>query len=170
MGRQIGFYAIGEDYKGLMSRAKDLGLVGIPELVADDSDPEPAPPTEYTLPADAYLFYLFPQEFGIGEAIYVELDDYPDFARLNAFGSPVIEVAPSAQQRERVSNGRLYLALEREDQFYKSISKYFDKLARHVKSWERTDQFGFYVGPETANLARNGEIRLMHHQVEVHVA
>jgi hypothetical protein len=168
VGRQVGFYAVGDDQRELLRHAEEAGLRAVPEVIPADSEVEGAAPTE--LGGDSELFYLIPDEVGIGEAIYFSMEQEPEHDRLNAAESPVIEFSPSTAEGDSVHDGRIYLALDREDQFYRVASRAFDRLARHIRGWEKTAELGLYVGPDTAGRARRGELRLMHHEQEVRVS
>jgi hypothetical protein len=169
MGKQVGFYAASDDFRDLLQRSEETGLLAIPEIIPADTTVEPVKPTEFRLPADQEFFYLFPGEFGIGDAIYEEMESEAGSARLMSAVSPVIEVTPCKQTDNRLYNGRIYLGIEPDDELYPTAERSFNKLARSIRRWPKTDQFGFFVGPRTADQAKRKEIRLMHHETELHV-
>jgi hypothetical protein len=170
VSHQIGFYTIDDDETALCQRAEEVGLVAIPEYVPTDTTPKPTPPTKLAADKGARGWYLLPDTLAPVEAFYREVPSDPGQSRIMGQASPVIQFLRSPCDGRCVYNGRLYLATAHDDPRYPAVKKTYDQLVRFVRKWTRTDRFGFYVGPRTAEMARRGEIRLMHHQIELIVA
>ncbi len=170
MGKQIVFYAVEEDHDLLLRHAQEVGLLALPELLPAGARPEPKPVAEFKPEAGQSFFYLLPSEVAPVEVWYREVPSRPSLSKLDDSVSPVIELAPSPWRDGGVYDGRLYLAMEKGEHIFNVASKKFDRLARPIREWARTTQFKLHVGPRTAELARAGDIRLMHHQIELKVA
>jgi|SRR5215207_902196 len=170
MGQQVGFYAIGKDHTELLRFAENIDLLVIPELIRTDTEVEPVRPTQFQVPNGKAFFYLLPSAFDITEVFYGELPDNPTRSKLISYASPVIQFKPCHHDSDgRVFDGRMYLNTDPSDPRYSVVHEKYKDLARSIRRWAKTDQFGFYVGPYTAELAQDGHIRLMHHRVELKV-
>ncbi|MET0625890.1 MAG: hypothetical protein ABW250_23350 [Pyrinomonadaceae bacterium] len=170
MGKQIVFYAVEEDHDLLLGHAQEAGLLALPELLPAGARPEPLHVREFNPEPGQSFFYLLPSEVAPVEVWYREVPGRPSVSKLDDSVSPVIEFAPSPRRDDAVHDGRLYLGMEKGEHLFDVVSKKFDRLARPIRGWARTTQFNFHVGPRTAELARAGDIRLMHHQIELKVA
>ncbi len=169
MGQQVGFYAIDKDYDAFIQFIRESGFLGVPEIIPSDSLSQGLP-LEKLAYADRPFFYLIPEEVSAAEAFYKELSDDPHSSKLLVHVSPVIELQPCKRQGDAIYDGRIYIGLGKEDRYYDLLLKKYRKLARYVRKWDRTDQFSFCVGPHTAEMAKEGQIKLMHHQIELKVA
>lgn len=167
IGNQIGFYAFEDDYANLIQYIQDSGLLAIPEIISTDSDVHPIEPAQFILPEEQNFFYLIPDSISPAEAFYDELPDDPLESKLIVYTSTVIELVPCLQKNNLLYNGRLYLGLDENDRYYSIVSKKYNRLARYIRQWSKTDRFDFYVGPHTKKLALNEKIQLMHHQIEL---
>jgi hypothetical protein len=174
MGQQIGFYAIEEDYISLLQFAQEIGLRAIPELVSTDADGdaeavEKIQTIDFHIPEGQTFFYLLPDSFATVEAFYEQLPSEPWLAKLMPYNSPVIEFTPCSYEGNKVYDGRFFFGTERDDPRYPVVQKMYNRLVRYVRKWARAGQTRFYVGPHTAELARNNRIHLMHNLVELKV-
>ncbi len=175
MGKQIGFYLNTEDYSDLLDLFEELDLVALSETVESDTpirvlDSEISKkinPHEFTLTESQYFYYLMPNKFGVVDIIYNELNDEPNIYKVDSWLSPVIEFKPSVVEHDKVFDGRLYMNLEKSSSLYPIVETAYRKLHKHIKAWNRTSQYGFYVGPKTAEAVRNGECKIMHHKLEL---
>ena len=170
MGKQIVFYAIGQDYRDLLNFLQNNGLKVLPEIIHTDTEIQSVLPDQFWISDSQEFFYLLPDTLSDVEALYVEMAINPSLSKLNPYASPVIELTPCKSKNNQVYDGRFYLELDPNDRFYSVILKKYNKVARYIRKWKKTDQFGFYVAPHTAELAKEGKIRLMHHQIELKVA
>jgi hypothetical protein len=170
MGKQIVFYAIEQDYSDLLTFLQDNGLRALPEIIQTDTEIESVLLDQFRIPDSQEFFYLLPDTLSDTEAIYVEMAKNPSLSKLTTYGSPVIEFVPCKYRNNQVYEGRFYWELDSNDRFYPIILKKYNKIVRYIRKWEQTDQFGFYVAPHTANLAKKEKIHLMHHQIELKVA
>jgi hypothetical protein len=170
MSKQIVFYAVGEDHDFLLGHAQTIGLLALPELAPSGARAEPSPISEFRPEAGQTFFYLLPSAVAPVEVWYREVPGRPSLSKLDDYVSPVIELAPSPRRDGDVYDGRLYLGMGEDQHLFSTASKKFDQLVRPIRRWPRTTEFNFHVGPHTAELARAGTIRLMHHRVEMKVA
>jgi hypothetical protein len=168
MGRQVGFYAVDADFSSFLRSAQDLGLVAVPELIKTGSSPKTVLPTELET-SSGQFFYLLPQIFSPVEVFYNELPDNSGFSKAIPRTSPIIECGPCPQEGDKLFDSRLFFEIDSKDRRYKPVREKYDSLAQAIRGWEKTNRFNFYVAPKTAELARSGQIRLRHHQVELNV-
>jgi formylglycine-generating enzyme required for sulfatase activity len=163
MGRQVNFYAVHSDYRALLRKAQDLGLLAIPPIVPtrvyELGQVEAVPPTQFELEAKA-KFYLVPQEIPVVEVFYKELSKDQSRSFLMPHVSPVIAIGPCRREGERLYQSRLYIDAPREGPGAALIHNAYDRLSRYVRRWPKVEK-RTYAGPTTMERLRNGEIRLM---------
>jgi hypothetical protein len=173
MGQQTGFFAVEEDLRLLLDHAQRAGMLALPSIVPtetyDTDGISGVPPLEYRGASESGAFYLVPESMPIVEAFYHELPGDPSGSMLASQVSPVIQVVPSQIRDGELSNGRIYFGLAQADRRYPVAHKAYERLTRFLREWDKTDQFRFHVGPRTAELAREGRIRLKHHNSELKV-
>lgn len=131
----------------------------------------PQPPT-YMEWGDSvhFFFYLFPGHFAPIDLVYrpvLSMETGQPLAserlqlKLEPWLSPVIQLQSSRRVEGKVYEGRIYLGMEREEPRYCDMRKHYDRLARRIRKWNRTEPYRLYVGPQTAQLQREGHIRLI---------
>lgn len=170
MGKQVVFFANYQDTKELLSFCEQEGLVGIFAVIPTDQITQTFLPTQLIEYLKTDFVYLMPNEINPVEALYEEFHEDATQSGIDYSNSPVFEFTPSRIEDQLIFDGRIYFDLNPEDQFYTIINKKFNKIASYIKKWEKTDQFGFYVGPETAKQAKSGNIELWHHLIKLNVA
>lgn len=172
MGQQVGFYIDKEDSKLLLGLAEDIGFLALPEIVIHDPEEtniETSSPTKFVIPEGQDYFYLLPKTFSVVEAFYEELTSTPLVWKLMDHKSPVVQLKLCPQLDHQIYNGRIYLNTELNDVRYSIVKERYSSLANCIRKWEKTDRFGFYVGPHTANSVREGDIVLKHFRHELKV-
>jgi hypothetical protein len=172
MGQQIGFYAAEKDNTALLELTESLGLLAIPEIVnfdPEEVDIKAVKPTKFCIPEDQYYFYLLPDTYSVVEAFYKNLHSHTSLWKLMDDASPVIQFKPSSSEDNKLGNGRFYLNTDPDDPRYPVIRGKYKSLVNYLGKWIKTDQFGFYVGPYTAQLVREGCIHLkhLHHELKI---
>lgn len=170
MGKQVVFYANNHDTKELLSFCELEGLVGIFAVIPTDQIAQTFLPTQLIEYLKTDLVYLMPKEINPVEALYEEFHDDATQSGIDYTNSPVFEFTPSRLEAQLIFDGRIYFDLNPEDQFYAKTHKKYNKIASYIKKWKKTDQFGFYVGPDTAKQAKSGLIELWHHLIKLNVA
>jgi hypothetical protein len=163
MGSQVVFYAEGADDVALVRMLVDAGLRAMPYVVpseeANAMRVEAVTPGQPDTPQRGGVLYLLPPGLAAVEAFYQPLRRDPSQAMLDTAHSPVIEYRPSARQGDKLEPGRLFLDTVKDDPRYPTVRKSFDALARQLRTWPRIDRY--HVGPHTAELARQGTLKLM---------
>lgn len=172
MGLQIGFYAIGEDHWSLLEFAQKIDLVAIPAAIDTGEPVQPVPPMAFAIAGGQQSdpFYLLPGTLRPQDVLYERVTATPSRSKVMTDASPVIQFKPSPYAGDQVYNGRCYFGMSREYIHYDLARTMYDKLARQIRKWARTDRHRFYVGPYTAKQAHAGQIRLMHSQWELKVS
>jgi hypothetical protein len=172
MGQQVGFFADQEDYISLLQTAENIGFLALTKTLnydPEDYDIKTSLPTELLLRDTNEEFYLLPNSFSVVEAFYEEGNSEPPVWVLMDHVSPVVQFKPSLQNGKNIDNGRIYLNIELDDPRRPIVEKMYSTFSKIIRQWERTDRFGFYVGPHTAKLARQGDISLKHFRHELNV-
>lgn len=169
MSKQIGFYAVEEDHQFLLKLAEQADLCAIPKKSLVNTTVIPVSPTQFQVLDEEDSFYLLPKALTIGDVLYSPMPTTPSYQILLARVSPVIQFNICSKQNNKVYNGRFYLNLEQNDANYSLLEEKYKSLERQIRKWARTDQFRFYVGPQTIKLVLTGEVHLMHHLVELKV-
>jgi len=168
MALQTEFVSAGEDYSQLLDFVEEVGFGAIPQIVPADLVPEPVSPRRYDATTNERFFYLLPTELSAVEAMYVELPADPTRSRLVPRSSPVVEFGRSRQDGDRVFVARIYLGTDPNDPRFEVVRKKYQRLARHLRSWEAIlDPTKIYVGPITMQAVRVGRLRIFHEFREV---
>ncbi|HLY25225.1 MAG TPA: hypothetical protein VKQ72_02725 [Aggregatilineales bacterium] len=160
MSKQVGFYAINDDYRALLELAEKIGFLAIPAVKPTDIKIRPVRPTQFLLPEKVNIFCLMPGAFTEFESYY---QAYPNgSSHLRRKISPVIDVSPCPREGIDIYNGRFYFQVNSDIPLYIEVLRGYEKLVRHIIKWTRTQPYRFYVGEYTAEAARTKQIRLMH--------
>lgn len=170
LGQQVGFYMVGEDESYFLQFAEQIGLKAIPAVINTGESVGPLAPTEFLMSAEQDAFFLLPETLTTENVLYQKVTPNPSRSILMTDASPAIEFMPSPREGELLFNGRIYFGMDKDYINYREAKKRYDQLARQVRKWPRTDKFNFHVGPRAAELARQGQLHLMHFKRELRLA
>lgn len=159
MGQQTGFFAIEDDYRALLEYFQEGELLAVTYLIPVGEAAQLVPPLEYRLPEDQRFFYLVPAGVPREALRYCTVADGVR-QRIDESESAGIEVKPSPRREHTILPGRIYYATERHLPWFDATKRAYNRLARYLGKWDKTEPFGFRVGPSTAEAVRAGRVQL----------
>jgi hypothetical protein len=159
MSRQVQFIVRKEDHIELLQFAAGQGFQAIPQIIEADTVPIAQCPTTFSSSrSDLSYFYLLPHEFSVAEAFYKELPYKPEYSKLLADTSPVIEISPMTILSNESKRGRIYFCEEKDDPRYAGALKAFNSLARFIKKWPLLKTGRIHIGPKASEQFRPDEL------------
>jgi hypothetical protein len=159
MSKQLRFFVVKEDIDQFLQFAEQNGFRGVPEVIESETIPDAQRPTDVDVPPNADFFYLLPHQFAAVEAFYKELPYEPEFSKLIARTSPVIEVSPVEVARDKPKEGRIYICQDSSDPRFDTAMKAYELLAAFLKKWPKSSDGRFHIGPKAALLMRDRQER-----------
>lgn len=171
MGKQVGFFADGADFHDLLVFAEQCGFRAFPNLIETDDEPEGVAPTEFQMSEKTGMthFHLIPSGVSAAEVLYDETDD-ARVSRVMKHVSPVTEIRPSQREGNKLSDGRIHFNMASDVSHFRQGNKGYERLARHVRKWQKTRQYRFHVGPHTANEVTQAGLAIVHWNEELNIA
>jgi hypothetical protein len=160
VGSQVGFFADRKDFGDLLAVAQEIGLLVVPRCIERGTRPAAISPSE--LRGTDAIFGLFVGGTTTKHLVYEELPKPERESMLISRNSPVIEVMKCMTKRGSIANGRIYFNTSKHVAHYEEIRKAYERLARHIRKWDKTARYRFYVGPHTTMEVRTGRLKLDH--------
>jgi hypothetical protein len=159
VGRQVGFFAGEKDYRALLEYADAGGLSAATYLIPIGDAARLVLPTEFELPPGQRFFHLVPGGVPPEALRYRPVADGVR-QRIDETASAGIEMSPSSRVGDTLLPGRIYFATERRLAWFEATKRAYDRLVRFLGKWDKTEPFGFRVGPAAAAAARAGRMEL----------